>query len=246
MYGMDKKVVLMKTHIWNDDIEKFASKIFHETTTHGIDFFVLMHAENDYHYNKIKSDHIRNVVHKFKEADIRKIYPNGFFSMWLSNHWILMWFYQKFKDRYQYFWSVEYDVRISGNSYQIWSYTGNEDFLHVMGNHRNSKNIYNNYYVGGKLAELEKYHGFLQIARYSNNALAYLDKCFNEGENGQDELIIFSLLNRGGFIMSKKFLQSLVRGMWTWEERYNEYNRKLYNQFESKKHNHLFIFHPVK
>ncbi len=46
----------------------------------------------------------------------------------MSNHWILMWFFKKFQN-YNYYWSMEYDVRISGNSCILWNYDGEEDFL---------------------------------------------------------------------------------------------------------------------
>ena len=110
----NKIVVLMKTHIWNESIENFALKIYNETINYNIDFFVLMHDENDTIYELIQSDFIKKVTLTFKEDDIKKIYPIGFFTMWISNHWILMWFFLKYREIYNFYWSVEYDVRISG------------------------------------------------------------------------------------------------------------------------------------
>jgi hypothetical protein len=247
LYEMEKKVVLLKTHVWTDDIEKFVNKLYEETYSHGVDFFILMHCENNMPFNIVKDDKIKKIILQFTEEDIKNIYSVGFYSVWLSNHWILMWFYKKYGQRYKYFWSIEYDVRISGDSSKIWLYESSYDFLYTMGNYRNAKNKYNNFYVGGKLSNLEKFFGFLQLARYSNKALEYLDKCFTEGENGQDELIIFSLLNRSGLFGSKKFLQSLVRGTWTWQDHYSEYNKKIYDKYEVQQNsNHLCIFHPIK
>ena len=246
---MNKIVVLMKTHVWNDDIEKFAIKIYDETQPNGIDFFILMHTENDELYKKINTNYIKDIVLKFTEQEIKKIYSVGFFTMWLSNHWILMWFYKQFGKKYEYFWSMEYDVRISGDSSKIWKYPSRYDFLYTMGNYRNSRNKYRKYYIGGKLSELDKFYGYLQLARYSNNALEYLDKCYEEGENGQDELITYSLLIRGKLTGSKKFLRNLISGTWTWHSTYSDYNRKIYNQIENS-HDHdknnVRIFHPIK
>lgn len=241
-------VVLYKTHRWNDDIEKYVTKIYNETYKNSVDFFVLMHDEDQKLKSSIKNNEIRNITHSFTENDIKGIYQVGFFSMWLSNHWILMWFYKKFGQKYKFFWSVEYDVRISGDSSKIWLHESAYDFLYPLGNYRNAKNIYNKHYVGGKLSELDKFHGFLQIARYSDRALEYLNKCYESGENGQDELITFSLLNRSGLTGSKKFLQRLVRGVWTWQDKYSESNKKLYETFELNHNdpNHLYIFHPIK
>ncbi|AYV85678.1 MAG: hypothetical protein Satyrvirus30_3 [Satyrvirus sp.] len=252
---MEKIVVLMKTHIWSIDIEKFATKILEETIPHGIDFYILMHAENDNILNMVKNDKIKNIILRFTELEIKKIYKVGFFSMWMSNHWTTMWFFKQFKDKYKYFWTFEYDVRICGNSCLLWKHNSECDLLFTLGNYKNASHKYRFCYIGNKLSESQKYYGFLQIARYSNAALQYLDKCFAEGENGQDELIIFSLLNRGGFSSSKKFLRSILKGIWTWQDTYSEYNRILYENTEKKlkqissstdPSKYLCIFHPIK
>ena len=239
-------VVLIKTHVWSPHIEKFASKILEETTASGTDFFILMHTETGELVNKIKNDQIKKCVLKFTEKEIRALYKIGFYSMWLSNHWILMWFYKKFGSKYKYFWSLEYDVRITGPSSHIWKHQSPHDFLYTLGNYRNMRHQYNSYYVGNKLGPYQKYFGYLQLARYSDKVLAYLNKCFEEGENGQDELITFSLINRGGFTGSKEFLHGLKKGVWTWQSRYSDYNKKLYDRIEKIPSKQVCIFHPVK
>jgi hypothetical protein len=244
---MDKKVVLLKTHVWSDDIEKFSIKVYNETYLYGVDFFILMHTENDEIYHQVKSEKIKKIIIKFTEAEIKSIYTTGFISMWLSNHWILMWFYKKFGQKYKYFWSVEYDVRISGNSSKIWLHENSHDFLYTKGNYRNVKHKHMKFYQGTLLNDLEKFFGYLQLARYSSRLLVYLDKYFNLGENGADELIIFSLINKGKFTGSKEYLQSLIAGTWTWQDIYSENNKQLYNYCESlNDSNHLYIFHPIK
>ena len=243
---MNKIVVLLKTHIWSDDIEKFAIKILDETSSCDIDFYILMHTENDVIYNQIKNENIKNITLKYTEKEIKNTYSVGFYSMWLSNHWILMWFYKKFTTKYDYFWSMEYDVRINGDSAKIWNYHSSIDFLYTNGNHRCANNKYRNNYIGGKLSELQKFYGYLQLTRYSKKALEYLDKCYSEGENGQDELITFSLMNRSGLTISKKFLHSLIKGTWTWQNSYSPHNKKIYEQMGKIHKDHLCIFHPIK
>lgn len=157
-----------------------------------------------------------------------------------------MWFYRNCKCKYKYYWSMEYDVRISGDSVKIWLYPDTYDFLCVDKIHKNPNNIYNGYYVGGKLTESQKYHGYLQLARYSNTAMDYLNNSFEQGENGQDELIIFSLLKRSQLTLSSTFLQGLTKGTWTWESKYSTYNRILYEKEEKNNDKNLAIFHPVK
>ena len=242
-----KIVVFMKTHLWSQELEKFALKILQETLKCGVDFYILMHTDDGVIYNRIQDSSLKARTLKFSEAEIRAIYSMGFYSMWLSNHWIMMWFYQQFGSKYEYFWSIEHDVRISGNSAKIWMHYSPHDFLYVQGNYQNFRNQLQDCYIGDKLQPQDRFFGFLQLARYSNQSLKYLDECFKDGENGQDELIIYSLMRRGGFTGSKQFLQMLKRGNWTWLQKKSDDNRKLYQLAEMQKFgDHLYIFHPIK
>ncbi len=243
---MYRTVVLFKTHIWNANLEKFASKIFNETINNQIDFYILMHTDDGQLVNDISSEKLKKVTLIFSETDIKNIYQNGFYNMHFSNHWILMWFYQKYGSDYNFFWSIEYDVRISGNSAKIWMLDSMLDFLYVKGNYLNANNIYRNHFVGINLHPHQRYTGFLQLARYSKKSLEYLNSCFQNEGNGQDELIIYSLLNRGGFTGSNKFLRKMIKGHWTWENKYIRYNQRIYEEYESKPHDMVYIFHPIK
>ena len=241
--------LLLKTHVWTDDLEKFANKIKKETAQSGVDFFILMHSENGNLIHKIRNKDLRKHVLMFKEKDITKIYQKGFYGMWLSNHWIVMWFYQKYKDKYQYFWSMEYDVRISGDSSKIWKYKGNEDFIYPIKPFHDSNWAFKNYYSGKQFTDKEKYYGYLQLTRFSNKFLNYLDENFKKGENGQDELIIFSLYRKGGFTGSKDVLNKYINDSWTVSKLDSDKHKKLFTESEKEYHrnkNHLRLFHPVK
>ena len=248
---MPKTVVIMKTHIWSDHLEKFAVKIYNETKKSGVDFYILMHDETGEIREKIIDPNIKDSTLNPTESDIKDIYLSGFYSMWLSNHWLLMWFYKIFST-YDYYWSIEYDVRISGDSGKIWLHDSTKDFLYITGNHRSATNKYSNHYVSpiesDTLTNDDKFYGFLQLSRYSVKFLEYLDKRFIKGENGQDELIIFSLANRGGFTMSNTFLKPLVRGMWTWEQRHALKNKIEYEKMDKNNsdNKYLCIYHPIR
>lgn len=227
-------VVLLKTHIWNEYIENFCIKIFDETFP-DIDFFILMVSDT----NVVINEKLQPFFIFIHEDEIKNLYSIGFFNIWLSNHWILMWFFQNYK-KYDYYWTVEYDVRIKGDSRKIWNYYSNIDFLYPRGNVHNPKADYFNYYEGNKLKFEDKRTGFLQLARYSIKLLNYLNECFLE-ENGQDELIIFSLVKRGNFTLSNFFLGSLIKGKWCADSNSSKYNKKIYNNIKC-----LSIFHPIK
>jgi len=247
--SQSSKVVLLKTHIWNDSLEKYALKLFNETSVNNIDFFILMHTENGKLPSLVKDVNLKKLIIKFTENDIKSIYKQGFFSIWLSNHWILMWFYKKNSKKYQYYWSVEYDTRISGNSSIIWNYDGVEDFIYPYEPWQDPNWIWKNHYVGGKMIDKDKYYGYLQITRYSANFLNYLDNCFTNGENGQDEMILFSLFKRGKFTGSSKLLFGLIKDTWSVDPKVSDSNRKKYHESENKykyDNKNLVIFHPIK
>ena len=235
-------VVLFKTHVWIPDIEMRALKIYRETKK--LDFFILMHGKHE-----IQNKNLASRVLVFTEEDIRSIYPEGFYSMWISNHWILMWFFIKFGTKYKYFWSIEYDVLIVGDSGLIWNYDSDMDFLYVRGMSYHPNNKHFNCYVGGDLQDKDKRQGYLQLARYSHAVLTYFHQCFLNGENGQDELITYSLVKRGGFTRSNTYLGSLVKGTWTWDTKYSYVNRlvgaKLVTMLKYLPKS-VWILHPVK
>lgn len=240
------KVVLMKTYIWSIDLEKFSHKIFTECSSVGIDFYIIMHDDHGNLIEDVKSDIIKKLILVVTKIQIKNLYSSGFLSMHLSNHWLLMWFYSKFFNKYDYFWTIEYDVRINGDSSIIWNNQEKHDFIYVRGNYLNNDHKHNNTYFGKKLSSHEKYHGFLQISRYSKKFLDYLHQCFLDGENGQDEMIIFSLCHRGRFTLTNKPLKSLIGGKWTWKGEFSLYNSQLYEYYESNFPNKLIIFHPIK
>lgn len=236
-------VVLLKTHTWSDLLEKFAIKVKNETLAEGIDFYILLHCEHPELFNKIKNKDLKQHVLIFKEDDIKKLYAKGFYGMWLSNHWILMWFYKKFKNKYQYYWSIEYDVRISGDSSKLWTYGGTEDFVYPIEPFQDPNWRWKNHYVGGEMTDNDKYYGYLQLARYSGRFLDYLDKHFEKGENGQDEMIIFSLFKRSKYSGSKELLNKIIKDSWTV---FNTDSPKHKNLLEKHEMQSLRIYHPIK
>lgn len=242
---MVDRVILFKTHCWSTDIEKFVIKIKKQIENTNICLYILLHDEQDTVYEMIDLT-LREIVLKFKESDIKNLYDKGFFNMWLSNHWIMMWFF-KMNSSYKYYWSIEYDVRIVGNTNIIWDCKEDTDFIYIAGNGLSPNNIYKDYYVGTLLNETDKYYGYLQLARYSNTALKYLDEKFIQGENGQDELITFSLINLTKLKRSNYFLHQYVKGKWTWQDKFSDYNKTIYNYYENiGKPYPVYILHPVK
>ncbi len=249
----NQTVVIFKTHTWNSQIEKFVLKLIEETVPHRIDFYVLIHSNDESLITKIENVRIRDYVLVFSENTIKKMYQDGFYGMWLSNHWILMWFFRQYKDKYQYYWSIEYDVRISGNSTKLWTYDGLEDFIYPYVPFQNPEWTWKDYCISNILTDENKWYGYLQLARYSKKFLEYLDKHYNSGENGQDELITFSLFKRGeseiGLVGDNKLLFNLINNSWSVDNADSDKHKKILSDSETeseKNPEHLIILHPIK
>lgn len=235
---INSTAIIIKTHIWTTDLEIFVKKIFQQTNHCGIDVYVLMHDENHTLYEQIMDPQIKQFTLTFKRATIENIYRTGFYNMWLSNHWILMWFYKQ--HNYAYIWSMEYDVRISGDSSKIWLNDSSDDFIYTTGfNHCSDSYMHYQHCMN----IVNKKIGYLQLARYSRNVLDHLNECFENSTNGQDELAIFSLIDPLKFKCSN-ILSGFIHGVWSWEQRWCKYNEALYKLAEER--GTVGIFHPVK
>lgn len=238
-----KKAILFKTHVWSDSIEIDLIRIVNENQ--GSDIFVILQDDEGKLLSKVRSNNLRKLITVVTEDEIKSIYDSGYINKLLSNHWILMWFFRHYPD-YDYYWSMEYDVKILGNSNRIWEIDSDADFLYPTGNYRTSANNKYNDTAIGDLFE-EKYSGFLQLARYSNEALRYLDDMYMNGNNAQDEIATFTLLRHSGLSMSAKELHPLITGYWTCDNYYQKENLKKYQMCKKwLRPDELFIFHPIK
>lgn len=236
-----KQVILYKTHVWSDSIELDVIKLMHETSN---DFRVILHDETGDLIALIKSEKVKSITLCVTEAVIKSIYCEGWVDMFLSNHWILMWFFKQ-HSYYDYYWSIEYDVKVVGNSNKIWSIESDSDFLYPIGNRK--VRITNKYTKTAKKLDMPLYAGFLQIARYSQKALEYLDSQYVQGVNAQDEIATFTILNKSGFKMDNKPLHRMIKGTWSYDNFYQEENLKQYYilKYHTTK-DETYILHPIK
>lgn len=239
------RVILFKTHKWNKRLEKFAKKLYKESVPYKVDFYILVHND-DSAADKIVDPQLRNHVITFAKDQIASLYDKGFYGMWLSNHWILMWFYRQHPN-YLYYWTIEYDVRISGNSSLIWSYSGSEDYLYPIPPFQDPNWTWKNHYSGTIFNDNNKWYGYLQLARYSQKFLEYLDRYFRMGENGQDEMIIFSLFKKGeneiGLTGTHRFLNGMIKDSWSVDKKDSDKHKRMLEKADPTR---LQIYHPVK
>ena len=250
---MLKTVVCYKTHILNKIILDFIKKLFNDCDNsnkqildnfkgeHDIDFYLLI---PDY-LEKDLPDNFKFFTKIYKEEDIQNLYE-GFYSMWLSNHFIELWFYKNFGDKYNYFWFMEYDVRILGDSSYFWRNELTHDLL-VPRNITladSSWKFYN--YIHESFQENERYACPKQLCRISKKLLNKLDELFIEGINGHCELILGCVCKKYNFSFDHTFLNTRIQGIWTHNSDFSGYNLESYNKLIGPTIFKPYIFHPIK
>ena len=234
-----KTVVFIKTHLWDNSIEQFVEKIWSECLEHQIDFFLL--AQNNL-FEKIP-EKILCITKFYSEQNISNLYKEGFHSMWLSNHLISQWFFKNFDLNYDYFWSVEYDVRILGNSSYFWLSDKTEDLLvpkDIISCHNNENKLIHPSFN-------QRYSVLLQMHRISRNFLIKLNELFLLGLNGQDEVIYGTVCKKYNFSYDHNFINNRIGGIWTPMASCSDHNKKIIDSIINLDSLLLpMIFHPVK
>lgn len=264
--------VVFKSHVWNrgvrDQLRRIREDILRVVgKEEGVPRPVLVFlwqgkASTVNREAMLLVDHVEVVT----DDELREVYPSGFVDPWLSNHWSLMAFFRRHRSWFpEFVWTIEHDVRICGDSNVIWQYNGSEDFVASRGPFQSESWPYRDRYVG-PMRDDEKWYGYLQLARYSRRFLEYVDGIFQGGENGQDEMMMFSLVKRreensgadDSFRVNSEFLSSMQArddrdGMVLWTadnglgKRVRDAWQKMQRACRSTTPTHTTkLFHPVK
>lgn len=251
---MSKTVICYKTHILNKVIIDFIKKLYKDCDNsnkemldnfkgeYDIDFFLLI---PDY-LEKELPENFKSFTKIYKEEEIQNLYEKGFYSMWLSNHFIELWFYKNFGEKYNYFWFIDYDVRILGDGCYFWRNELTQDLIipkNITLIDANWK-FYN--FLHESFLENERYICLKQIYRISKTFLNKLDILFNEGINGHCELIIGCVCKKYNFSYDHTFINQRIQGIWTHNPDFSAYNIETYNKFVSSIIIKPYIFHPIK
>ena len=164
--------------------------------------------------------------------------------MWESNHFIDLYFYKNFGEKYDYMWFLEYDVRILGDTSYFWRSELNHDLLIP----KNITIADSNWKYYNYLHESfnEKYLCLKQLYRSSKIFLMKLDELFQDGINGHCELIIGSICKKFNFTYDYNFLNSRIQGIWTHNPEFSVYNIETFNKLAHSVIIKPYIFHPIK
>lgn len=253
---MVRQVILLKTYLWSPEIEEYALKLLIETNDCGSDFFILLHDEKGEVGKQISSHELQLRTLPFTSNEIKKIYETDYIDLYFRSHLIHFWFFKRYP-RYEYYWILEYDTRIAGNSRIFWNYSGQENFISPTGvfDYPKGSMFYVHYENNKKdikrLADHSEnlFWTYVQFIRCSNSLLEYMDKKIIEGENGQDECITGTMVMMGGFNYAN--LDKYIKGKWYGSSTqdiidYNKHEWLKYKELYIESETDVAIFHPVK
>ncbi len=231
--------VLFKTHILNYALCNYIKKIYNECNNYNINqtnhflIFQLLIPDNITYkipdefkeFTKIynEEDDIKNLYKNIKDEDFKNIHN--------SNYFITLWFYKYFGESYDFFWSIDYDVRILGNSIDIFSDKSTFDLLIP-------KNI---------LCKDDKFYTSTQICRLSKLLLKKINKNLKKGIYYNNETIYATICKKYNFTYNYTYLNNFIQGIWTSNPEYNSHNIESFNRIIKNKNNvKTYIFHPIK
>lgn len=246
-FYMDQ-IMLFVTHVWNPGIAAAFDAWRASAHRCGIKVLVLYQSEVP---NASMDPSVP--VQYVKLSEIKALYPDKSSCataaasasaagvkipwIWSSSHWIFMWWWKHVGQHagYDNVWVVEYDVRHVGNLDLLWTAVDDDvDYVHT--NRMEVVPECDKWIKASspalKEACKEYRSAYKQVIRLSKSALNYLDACFAQGLNGQDERAIATLLwnagKGGGFkaegngsLLAPPFrfasLAPLLCAGWTWE-----------------------------
>lgn len=238
-----KRAILFKTHKFSKAIRDRYEKVVSESK--GLaDVFLVVHGDV-----RIDDGEERRLF-RVSDGELARVYDRGFVDPWLSNHWLLMAWWKRVgrAGGYQFVWSVEYDVGIVGNSAELWGEPSGADLIASYGPFQDSAWPYKDRYFCDTAASAclarrdeDKWYGYVQISRYSARFLDYMDHVFESGENGQDEMMIFSLAKKGQFSIDTEAV-ACRQGFWSAQGADAALAKKAYTAPARS----LTLFHPIK
>ena len=142
------------------------------------------------------------ILDNLRNKRIRKTFVLG------SNHFPVLKFFINHPD-YTYYWSIEDDVAFSGNWSNLFeNVSANLDYDFITSHIRRYSDVprwpwwKTLNFLEGKPNRDEMINSFNPIYRISNKALKYVDICLKGGYGGHHEVLLPTLLKKGGFTIA--------------------------------------------
>lgn len=230
-YQMPKTLVVFVAHFWTSDIDAYYTKLKNSCSESNIDLVILACGDRYESSEIIFRPSIDEVKAMYKDFHSK--------GLWACNHWILLWLWKFWaqEESYDFVWSIEYDVRTTGDLFTLWSMDKTYDYISSASAH----NYTSEAFWGPNKSGFRPTHTALkQIFRCSANFLNYLHDQALIGQTGQDECTLATHAQKFKYRNLKEYLCSgyspnkndAVTRAW-----------KLEKNNETKK---LKIYHPIK
>lgn len=225
-----KSVLTFRTTKWDIVISDFVNKLYTECRN-VIDFYII--APNTI-FSLIPNDY-KQITKFYDEIEIIEN---------LTNYW----FYINHGYKYDYIWTIDYNVRILGNSNYFWNCNIDDDLLIV-------KNIQNNnsYLPLSMFRISKKYLELINnfIINYNENKNNNNDNNDNDTDNHdilQEEKLYGHILdmNKDNLTYDYQFLNKNIQGLWTQNINYVDYNIDILNKIKNSYFKKPSIFCPVQ
>lgn len=200
--NLNKQAFLIVTQKPSKHVLKLYSKIRSAVADSG-DVFLLYHNNKSDGQPAVSADvnvvtFTDDVLKELNYKPIRtKLVPG-------SNHFPVLQFFLG-HPQYEYYWCIEDDVEFNGKWADLFSAVSKLDYDFITSHIRRYSDIpdwfwWDSYRVPGEDFDSENLvSSFNPIYRISNKALAYIDNNLKNGHRGHHEVLLPTMLRRGGF-----------------------------------------------
>lgn len=243
--GHNARVALVfMTHQWNEEIGAQALEWYKASKRKAIDMYILTVG------HVVSLDPSFNndwTIVEYEYKTIQTRYETGFQSLWASNHWILLQWFEDYGRAYKTTWAVEYDVRSAGNLDLLFCHASGADvvFSKLFG-----LDIRTSFWAPtihpGWIPRPDMYC-YKQVMRLSHDFLEHLDaQLRDQKRHAQDEICLASNASQGHFKIAT--LDTFLSPSWTYRSDEAARVKALWTLTKSHvdPENQLILFHPVK
>ena len=248
--------LVIPTHQWSPSIEQGMRPFIDSALAEGMAVHVVFTPSlSTAKFTRGAHLDPRVCVNRTTPEAIRSLYPGrrGFYGMWKSSHFTLLWFWMIIgaRRRYAHVWFIEADVRSAGNVARLWSAVSDDvDYVTswpitiLPPGHGASRK-----FVGPVrlLPRTRRFFALKQVIRMSARLLARLNTDFARGSNGQDESVLATLAR--SYKMRTAHLADFTDNTWTWDKKRTKQASAAWRRWvagDPRGRGRLRLFHPVK
>lgn len=241
--------VVFLTHVWNEGVHLNWKVVQASAFLKGLDAVLIFHVTG-----KAEQEQPPATEHPYLVTTkaLMALYPSGFVSPAFSNHWFIMhwWKHIGSLKRCPHVWQIEYDVGHAGRLEALWDVVKPDiDYATPKPIHENAAMFEHFLSMFTPAARTAKpYKSYKQVFRLSAKALDYLHLQFMDGKNGQDEMIIATLLKNATSPFTFSTFAGYLHPSWTWDNKKGDQVKEALRKVQDAgiTATPVLLFHPVK